>query len=71
VLLPLNVDNGLVRHCSRTLTYLNNSNADQVKAAVQQSIEWQMREDRKIGALKSFQGFMWKKGYDSGELLGQ
>ncbi|KAM3580642.1 enolase-phosphatase E1 [Umbelopsis sp. WA50703] len=46
-------------------------NADQVKAAVQQSIEWQMREDRKIGALKSFQGFMWKKGYDSGELLGQ
>ncbi|GAB5593762.1 enolase-phosphatase E1 [Umbelopsis nana] len=46
-------------------------NADQVRAAIQQSIEWQMRKDRKIGALKSFQGFMWKEGYQSGELCGQ
>ncbi|KAG2173846.1 hypothetical protein INT43_005266 [Umbelopsis isabellina] len=47
------------------------SNADQVKAAIQQSIEWQMREDRKIGPLKSFQGYMWKSGYETGELQGQ
>jgi enolase-phosphatase E1 len=47
------------------------SNADQVRAAVQQCIEWQMQEDRKIGALKSFQGYMWKEGYESGELRGQ
>ncbi|KAI8579442.1 hypothetical protein K450DRAFT_271982 [Umbelopsis ramanniana AG] len=47
------------------------SNADQVRAAVQQCIEWQMQEDRKIGALKSFQGYMWKEGYESGELCGQ
>ncbi|OBZ82677.1 Enolase-phosphatase E1 [Choanephora cucurbitarum] len=43
---------------------------DQVKEAVKKTIEWQMKADRKIGALKSFQGFMWKEGYESGVLRG-
>ncbi|KAI8356675.1 2,3-diketo-5-methylthio-1-phosphopentane phosphatase [Blakeslea trispora] len=42
----------------------------EVKEAVQKTVEWQMKADRKIGALKSFQGYMWKEGYESGELRG-
>ncbi|KAG0173180.1 Enolase-phosphatase E1 [Apophysomyces sp. BC1034] len=45
--------------------------AEEIKEAVKKNIHWQMAADRKIGALKSFQGFMWKDGYLSGELLGQ
>ena len=30
-----------------------------------------MAADRKIGALKAFQGLMWKDGYVSGELRGE
>ncbi|KAF7731645.1 Enolase-phosphatase E1 [Apophysomyces ossiformis] len=44
---------------------------EEIKAAIKKNIHWQMAADRKIGALKSFQGFMWKDGYLSGELLGQ
>ncbi|KAI8065546.1 2,3-diketo-5-methylthio-1-phosphopentane phosphatase [Gongronella butleri] len=40
-----------------------------IQAAVKKNIQWQMAQDRKIGALKSFQGYMWKAGYQSGELL--
>jgi enolase-phosphatase E1 len=29
-----------------------------------------VKADRKIGALKAFQGYMWKEGYESGELRG-
>jgi enolase-phosphatase E1 len=35
-----------------------------------ETIHWQMQADRKIGALKSFQGYMWKEGYESGILRG-
>lgn len=45
--------------------------ADEIKKAVKQNIEWQMAADRKIGALKAFQGYMWKEGYVSGELKGE
>ncbi|CDS10961.1 hypothetical protein LRAMOSA03226 [Lichtheimia ramosa] len=45
--------------------------ADEIKKAVKQNIEWQMAADRKIGALKAFQGYMWKEGYASGELKGE
>ncbi|CDH51237.1 enolase-phosphatase e1 [Lichtheimia corymbifera JMRC:FSU:9682] len=44
---------------------------DDIKKAVKQNIEWQMAADRKIGALKAFQGYMWKEGYASGELKGE
>lgn len=46
------------------------SSADEVKSAIVKNITWQMNADRKIGALKSFQGCMWKEGYESGELRG-
>ncbi|ORX54547.1 2,3-diketo-5-methylthio-1-phosphopentane phosphatase [Hesseltinella vesiculosa] len=43
---------------------------DAMKEAVKKNIRWQMHQDRKIGALKSFQGYMWKSGFVSGELKG-
>ncbi|CAG8590706.1 26706_t:CDS:2, partial [Racocetra persica] len=43
-------------------------NIDEVKKSIIQNIEWQMSFDRKIGALKSFQGYIWKSGFASGEL---
>ncbi|ORZ13580.1 2,3-diketo-5-methylthio-1-phosphopentane phosphatase [Absidia repens] len=46
------------------------SSKEDIKSAVKQNIEWQMAADRKIGALKSFQGLMWRSGYESGELIG-
>ncbi|KAF9994992.1 Enolase-phosphatase E1 [Entomortierella chlamydospora] len=35
------------------------------------SITWQMKADRKIAALKTFQGYMWKEGYTNGDLKGE
>ena len=45
--------------------------SNEIKKAIIQNIQWQMKIDRKIGALKSFQGFMWKSGFESGELKGE
>ncbi|KAF9988414.1 hypothetical protein BGZ75_009452 [Mortierella antarctica] len=44
--------------------------AEKVQEDVIASIAWQMRADRKIGALKAFQGYMWKEGYSNGDLKG-
>ncbi|KAJ2768469.1 enolase-phosphatase E1 [Coemansia nantahalensis] len=44
--------------------------ADEVRRKVLANIEWQMKADRKIGALKGLQGYMWKFGYEGGELRG-
>ncbi|KAI8332596.1 HAD-like domain-containing protein [Chlamydoabsidia padenii] len=46
------------------------SSSNEIKVAVKQNIKWQMAVDRKIGALKSFQGYMWKAGYENGDLIG-
>ncbi|CAO3641608.1 unnamed protein product [Cunninghamella blakesleeana] len=43
---------------------------ESIKEAIRQNIKWQMAADRKIGALKSFQGYMWQQGYEDGELVG-
>ncbi|KAI9485354.1 MAG: 2,3-diketo-5-methylthio-1-phosphopentane phosphatase [Benjaminiella poitrasii] len=43
---------------------------EEIKTAVKETIVWQMNIDRKIGALKSFQGYMWKEGYESNVLCG-
>ncbi|KAJ9061346.1 Enolase-phosphatase E1, variant 3 [Entomophthora muscae] len=32
------------------------------------NVAWQMHQDRKIGSLKNLQGYLWKRGYFSGEL---
>ncbi|KAF9973895.1 Enolase-phosphatase E1 [Actinomortierella ambigua] len=45
--------------------------AEKVQQDVVASIGWQMKADRKIGALKDFQGYMWKEGYGNGNLLGE
>ncbi|ORY91076.1 2,3-diketo-5-methylthio-1-phosphopentane phosphatase [Syncephalastrum racemosum] len=44
---------------------------EKVKQAIKTNVEWQMKADRKIGALKAFQGYMWKEGYISGQLRGE
>ncbi|KAI9267974.1 2,3-diketo-5-methylthio-1-phosphopentane phosphatase [Phascolomyces articulosus] len=44
---------------------------EEIKAAIKKNIAWQMAADRKIGALKAFQGLMWKDGYAAGELRGE
>ncbi|KAG0038840.1 hypothetical protein BGZ83_002976 [Gryganskiella cystojenkinii] len=44
--------------------------AEKVQEDVIASIGWQMKADRKIGALKAFQGYMWKEGYANGDLKG-
>ncbi|KAL1936751.1 hypothetical protein VTP01DRAFT_885 [Rhizomucor pusillus] len=46
------------------------ASVDEVKEAIKQNIRWQMAADRKIGALKAFQGYMWKEGYENGQLKG-
>jgi enolase-phosphatase E1 len=38
--------------------------------AIINNITWQMKQDRKIAALKSFQGYMWKNGFETGEIKG-
>ncbi|KAI9231706.1 hypothetical protein MVEG_08355 [Podila verticillata NRRL 6337] len=45
--------------------------ADKVQQDVIACIGWQMKADRKIGALKAFQGYMWKEGYTNGDLKGE
>ncbi|PKC66037.1 2,3-diketo-5-methylthio-1-phosphopentane phosphatase [Rhizophagus irregularis] len=47
------------------------TNEEEIKKAIIQNIQWQMKINRKIGAFKSFQGFMWESGYESGELKGE
>ncbi|CAG8475035.1 3842_t:CDS:1 [Funneliformis mosseae] len=44
---------------------------DEIKHFIIQNIKWQMEIDRKIGSLKSFQGFMWESGFELGELKGE
>ncbi|GJJ70159.1 enolase-phosphatase E1 [Entomortierella parvispora] len=44
--------------------------AEKVQEDVIASIGWQMKADRKIGALKAFQGYMWREGYANGDLKG-
>ncbi|KAI8926539.1 HAD-like domain-containing protein [Entophlyctis helioformis] len=41
-----------------------------VKASVVANIKWQMSIDRKIGALKAFQGYLWRYAYENGKVKG-
>ncbi|KAI8325956.1 2,3-diketo-5-methylthio-1-phosphopentane phosphatase [Martensiomyces pterosporus] len=43
---------------------------EEVRRKVVANVDWQMKADRKIGALKGLQGYMWKFGYESGQLKG-
>jgi enolase-phosphatase E1 len=42
----------------------------ELSEAVISNIQWQMDNDRKVGALKAFQGWMWKDAYKQGTLQG-
>eukprot|EP00842_Homolaphlyctis_polyrhiza_P004861 jgi/Hompol1/5376/HPOL_001957-RA len=46
------------------------SDAGVRKASVVANVAWQMRADRKIAALKAFQGYMWRAAYASGAVRG-
>ncbi|KAI8142444.1 2,3-diketo-5-methylthio-1-phosphopentane phosphatase [Fennellomyces sp. T-0311] len=61
------VDNGL----TGAVVIPKEGSSDEIKAAIKKNIQWQMAADRKIGALKAFQGYMWKDGYATGELRGE
>ncbi|RLN31592.1 hypothetical protein BBJ28_00021328, partial [Nothophytophthora sp. Chile5] len=39
--------------------------------ALARYVQWNVAEDRKVGALKQLQGRMWRLGYESGELKAQ
>ncbi|KAI9098787.1 HAD-like domain-containing protein [Phlyctochytrium arcticum] len=39
--------------------------------SVVKSVEWLMGADRKVGALKGLQGYMWRSAYESGEIKGE
>lgn len=49
---------------------LDSDGQSQIIDKVLVNIEWQMKADRKIGALKGLQGYMWRFGYESGQLQG-
>ncbi|KAG2218707.1 hypothetical protein INT45_002415 [Circinella minor] len=61
------VDSGM----SEAVVIPKEGTPEEIKAAIKKNIAWQMAADRKIGALKAFQGLMWKDGYASGELRGE
>ncbi|KAJ2909822.1 enolase-phosphatase E1 [Coemansia aciculifera] len=44
---------------------------DEIRRKVLANVDWQMKADRKIGALKGLQGYMWRFGFESGELKGE
>ncbi|KAJ3414958.1 Enolase-phosphatase E1 [Chytridiales sp. JEL 0842] len=48
----------------------DHKNIKELQDSVVQNIKWQMSIDRKIGPLKSFQGYMWRFAYESGNVKG-
>ncbi|KAJ3086296.1 Enolase-phosphatase E1 [Quaeritorhiza haematococci] len=43
---------------------------EETRESVAKNVRWQMGMDRKIGALKAFQGYMWRSAYEAGEIKG-
>ncbi|KAJ2491716.1 enolase-phosphatase E1 [Coemansia sp. RSA 2050] len=50
---------------------LDADSSDEIRRKVLANVDWQMRADRKIGALKGLQGYMWRFGFESGTLKGE
>ncbi|KAJ2157221.1 enolase-phosphatase E1 [Coemansia sp. RSA 552] len=44
--------------------------AAEQRRKVAANVRWQMASDRKVGALKGLQGYMWRFGYEKGDLRG-
>eukprot|EP00461_Guttulinopsis_vulgaris_P002560 UN02561 len=49
----------------------DHTNVDELRAQIVQNVLSQMDIDRKIGALKTLQGHIWKQGFESGALVGE
>ncbi|KAJ2325475.1 enolase-phosphatase E1 [Coemansia sp. RSA 2702] len=49
---------------------LDEGSVSEIQHAVVENVKWQMEADRKVGALKGLQGYMWQFGYKSGDLCG-
>ncbi|KAJ3320782.1 hypothetical protein HDU76_000226 [Blyttiomyces sp. JEL0837] len=49
---------------------LDGEDKQAVRDSIAKNIRWQMSQDRKIGPLKSFQGYMWKFAYEQGKVKG-
>ncbi|KAI9144979.1 enolase-phosphatase E1-like protein [Paraphysoderma sedebokerense] len=47
------------------------SDQDKFIESIVNNIRWQMKHDRKVTALKAFQGYMWKTAYEKGEVQGE
>ncbi|KAJ2046140.1 enolase-phosphatase E1 [Coemansia sp. RSA 376] len=50
---------------------LDADSSDEIRRKVLANVDWQMKADRKIGALKGLQGYMWRFGFESGTLKGE
>ncbi|KAJ2021893.1 enolase-phosphatase E1 [Coemansia sp. S610] len=50
---------------------LDADSSDEIRRKVLANVDWQMKADRKIGALKGLQGYMWRFGFESGILKGE
>lgn len=50
---------------------IDTPDVDALRAELVANVLSQMDIDRKIGALKTLQGHIWKKGFQSGELVGE
>ncbi|KAJ1843812.1 enolase-phosphatase E1 [Coemansia sp. RSA 2703] len=43
---------------------------EEIRRKLVANVNWQMKADRKIAALKGLQGYMWRFGYTNGQLQG-
>ncbi|KAJ3203647.1 Enolase-phosphatase E1, partial [Dinochytrium kinnereticum] len=48
----------------------DHGDVEEVRGSVVGNVRWQVEKDRKVGALKAFQGFMWRFAYESGKVKG-
>ena len=49
----------------------DSSSSSSVRKAVVDNIRWLMAKDRKVTALKQFQGHMWRSGYQEKKVVGE
>ena len=42
-----------------------------IQKSVISNVNWNMDQDRQMTALKQLQGHIWRRGYSSGEIMGQ
>lgn len=50
---------------------ISGASPEEEKESLVKNVLWQMDADRKTEALKQFQGHIWRKAFESGEIKGQ